>query len=165
MARNQSKPIHQLAIAPFERMFPDEDAVCAYRVGRRGPEGVRCPRCDAEVKRPVSTTPWHWPCRECAPETTYRFSHIAGTIFENTNKPPRPGSGRSGSRCGLSPAPANHGCMRKDSWFAGSRQPIHHARWNAKPDRPVLIRFRNSRCSARCFCYPTLSQEMSGWLS
>ena len=29
-------------------------------------------------------------------------------------------------------APRNHGCMRKDSWFAGSRQPIHDRR-NAKP--------------------------------
>jgi len=23
---------------------------------------------------------------QCAPQTSYRFSHIAGTIFENTNK-------------------------------------------------------------------------------
>jgi transposase-like protein len=33
--------------------------------------------------------PWHWQCKECAPDTTYRFSHLAGTIFENTNKPLR----------------------------------------------------------------------------
>jgi transposase-like protein len=33
--------------------------------------------------------PFHWQCRQCAPDTTYRFSHIAGTIFENTNKPLR----------------------------------------------------------------------------
>ena len=33
--------------------------------------------------------PWHWQCYECAPTLTYRFSHIAGTIFENTNKPLR----------------------------------------------------------------------------
>jgi IS1 family transposase len=31
--------------------------------------------------------PWHWQCYECAPQTSYRFSHITGTIFENTNKP------------------------------------------------------------------------------
>ena len=32
---------------------------------------------------------WHWQCYACAPDTSYRFSHIAGTIFENTNKPLR----------------------------------------------------------------------------
>jgi transposase-like protein len=31
--------------------------------------------------------PWHWQCYQCAPDTSYRFSHITGTIFENTNKP------------------------------------------------------------------------------
>src|SRR5215467_10624817 len=31
---------------------------------------------------------WHWQCEKCAPDG-YRFSHIAGTIFENTNKPLR----------------------------------------------------------------------------
>jgi hypothetical protein len=89
MARKQPKPIHQLTIAQFETMFPDEAACCAYLVGRRWPQGVRCPRCGAEVNRQVSTMPFHWQCKECAPETTYRFSHIAGTIFENTNKPLR----------------------------------------------------------------------------
>ena len=33
--------------------------------------------------------PFHWQCYNCAPDTSYRFSHIAGTIFENTNKPLR----------------------------------------------------------------------------
>jgi hypothetical protein len=49
MARKQPKSIHQLAIAQFERMFPDEDACCARRVGRRWPEGVRGPHFDARV--------------------------------------------------------------------------------------------------------------------
>jgi ISXO2-like transposase domain len=31
--------------------------------------------------------PWHWQCYACAPDTSYRFSHLTGTIFENTNKP------------------------------------------------------------------------------
>jgi transposase-like protein len=83
------KPIHQLTSAQFDKMFPNEDACCAYLVGRRWPEGVRCPRCGAAVNRQVSTMPWHWQCNECAPDTTYRFSHLAGTIFENTNKPLR----------------------------------------------------------------------------
>jgi len=86
--RKQSKPIQQLTAAQFEQMFPDEDACCAYLVGRRWPEGVRCPRCGAEVAQ-LKGNPWHWQCYECAPATSYRFSHIAGTIFENTNKPLR----------------------------------------------------------------------------
>ena len=89
MSRKQPKPVHQLTSAQFDRMFPDEDACCAYLVARRWPEGVRCPRCGAVVGDQVSTMPWHWQCKECAPDTTYRFSHIAGTIFENTNKPLR----------------------------------------------------------------------------
>lgn len=90
MARaKQPKPIHQLTSAQFEKMFPDEDACCAYLVGRRWPDGVKCPRCGVDVTRQVSTMPWRWQCKECAPDTTYRFSHIAGTIFENTNKPLR----------------------------------------------------------------------------
>jgi hypothetical protein len=83
------KPVHQLTSAQFDAMFPNEDACCAYLVARRWPEGVHCPRCGAVVNRQVSTMPWHWQCKECAPHTTYRFSHIAGTIFENTNKPLR----------------------------------------------------------------------------
>ena len=31
---------------------------------------------------------WHWQCGQCAKDG-YRFSVIAGTIFENTNKPLR----------------------------------------------------------------------------
>jgi hypothetical protein len=87
--RKQPKPVHQLTSAEFDAMFPDEDACCAYLVARRWPEGVRCPRCGAEVGPQVSTKPWHWQCKACAPQTTYRFSHTVGTIFENTNKPLR----------------------------------------------------------------------------
>jgi len=90
MARTKRpKPIHQLTAPQFEAMFPDEDACCAYLVGRRWPEGVRCPRCGAEVIHKVSTMPWRWQCYACVPNSGYRFSHIAGTIFENTNKPLR----------------------------------------------------------------------------
>jgi hypothetical protein len=32
---------------------------------------------------------YKWQCYKCAPQTSYRFSHITGTIFENTNKPLR----------------------------------------------------------------------------
>jgi transposase-like protein len=88
MAR-RPKPVHQLTAAQFEEMFPDEEACCAYLVARRWPDGVKCPRCGAEKPHKLADRPWHWQCYECAPQTSYRFSHIAGTIFENTNKPLR----------------------------------------------------------------------------
>ncbi len=81
------KRIHQLTVGQFEAAFPDEDACCAYLVAHRWPEGVTCPRCGAT--NPHALGNWHWQCYQCAPQTSYRFSHIAGTIFENTNKPLR----------------------------------------------------------------------------
>ncbi|VTZ25596.1 transposase [Methylocella tundrae] len=83
------KPVHQMSVAEFEKMFPNEDACCAYLVARRWPDGVRCPRCGAENPHKNPSRPWSWQCYQCAPETSYRFSHLAGTIFENTNKPLR----------------------------------------------------------------------------
>jgi IS1 family transposase len=78
-------PVHQLTIPQFEAMFPDEDACRAYLVARRWPEGVRCPRCGNPAVYDLPSRKWHWQCEKCAPDG-YRFSHIAGTIFENTNK-------------------------------------------------------------------------------
>jgi hypothetical protein len=83
------KPVHQLTIGQFEAMFPDEEACQRYLVARRWPEGVACPRCgNADLYDASSYKPFHWQCRACAPQG-YRFSCIAGTIFENTNKPLR----------------------------------------------------------------------------
>lgn len=84
-----AKRIHQMTIPEWEAAFPDEDACCAYLVGHRWPDGVRCPRCGSEKVTELKGNPWHWQCYNCAPDTSYRFSHIAGTIFENTNKPLR----------------------------------------------------------------------------
>jgi len=82
------KPVHQMTVAQFEKAFPDEEACKAYLVARRWPGGVKCPRCgNAEVTE--LTGGFKWQCYKCAPKTSYRFSHIAGTIFENTNKPLR----------------------------------------------------------------------------
>jgi hypothetical protein len=90
MARaKQTRQIHQLTVPQFEAMFPDEEACCAYLVGKRWPKGVHCPRCGAAEPTELKGNPWHWQCYECAPETSYRFSHITGTVFENTNKPLR----------------------------------------------------------------------------
>jgi transposase-like protein len=76
-----------MTVPQFEAMFPDEEACKAYLVARRWPNGVNCPRCgNTEVYDASSYKSFHWQCRECAPQG-YRFSCIAGTVFENTNKP------------------------------------------------------------------------------
>src|ERR1700691_4797614 len=87
------KPVHQMTERGFETRFPvdDEDACKAYLKARRWPEGVRCPRCGNPGVYDLHSRKWHWQCTKCAPggSTGYRFSVIAGTIFENTNKPLR----------------------------------------------------------------------------
>jgi transposase-like protein len=87
MARKQPKPVHQLTAAEFDHMFPDEEACAAYLVARRWPQGVHCPRCGSDHVYALKTMTHKWECMECGVSTSYRFSHIAGTIFENTNKP------------------------------------------------------------------------------
>src|SRR5258708_26894852 len=82
------KPVHQLTVKEFDDLFPHEDACRAYLQVRRWPEGVRCPRCGNPAVYDLPSRKWHWQCEKCAPDG-YRFSHIAGTIFENTNKPLR----------------------------------------------------------------------------
>jgi transposase-like protein len=81
------KHIHQLTAAQFDAAFPDEQACCAYLVGKRWPKGIHCPRCGAVEPTELKGNLWHWQCYQCAPDTSYRFSHLTGTIFENTNKP------------------------------------------------------------------------------
>jgi transposase-like protein len=77
--------------AQFETRFPigDDEACLRYLVARRWPEGVHCPRCgNTDLYDASSYKPFHWQCRACAPQG-YRFSALAGTIFENTKKPLR----------------------------------------------------------------------------
>jgi ISXO2-like transposase domain/Transposase zinc-ribbon domain len=87
------KPVHQMTAREFEDRFPmgDEDACKSYLVARRWPDGIRCPRCGNPAIYDLHSRKWHWQCTKCAPggSTGYRFSVIAGTIFENTNKPLR----------------------------------------------------------------------------
>jgi hypothetical protein len=85
----KTKPIHQMTIPQWEKAFPTEEACQAYLVAHRWPDGIVCPRCGHEVKHAVSTMAFKWQCYACAPNSGYRFSVIAGTIFENTNKPLR----------------------------------------------------------------------------
>jgi transposase-like protein len=82
------KRIHQMTIPQWEAAFPDEDACAAYLVRQRWPDGIFCPRCGASADHPVKTMPNKWQCYSCN-KSGYRFSHITGTVFENTNKPLR----------------------------------------------------------------------------
>jgi hypothetical protein len=87
------KAVHQMTEREFETRFPigDDDACKAYLKARRWPQGVHCPRCGNPAVYDLHSRKWHWQCTQCAPggSTGYRFSVIAGTIFENTNKPLR----------------------------------------------------------------------------
>jgi hypothetical protein len=84
MARKQPKQIPQMTVAQFEATFPNEDACDAYLVARRWPNGVICPRCGSDRPYPLKTMKFKWECPDCS-KSGYRFSNIAGTIFENTN--------------------------------------------------------------------------------
>ena len=85
MAREkQPKQIPQMIIAQFEAAFPNEEACDAYLVARRWPNGVICPRCGSDRPYPLKTMKFKWECPDCS-AGGYRFSNIAGTIFENTN--------------------------------------------------------------------------------
>jgi len=87
MAKNNLKRIHQMTFADWEKAFPDERSCAAYLTLHRWREGVRCPRC-GNTNVYTLATEFHWQCHQCAAHG-YRFSVIAGTIFENTNKPLR----------------------------------------------------------------------------
>src|SRR5438876_6999299 len=78
-----------MTVKQWEAAFPHEDACAAYLVAHRWPEVVHCPRCGSTHVYALKTMAFKWECMDCAPGTSYRFSHIAGTIFENTNKPLR----------------------------------------------------------------------------
>jgi len=88
MSKHSKKRIHQMTVSEWEKAFPDEDACAAYLVAHRWPDGVVCPRCGNKAVYDLPSRKWHWQCEKCA-DDGYRFSHIAGTIFENTNKPLR----------------------------------------------------------------------------
>jgi transposase-like protein len=91
--KRRPKPVHQMTEAQFEAIFPvgDEVACKTYLQARRWPNGVHCPRCGNVKVFAVGSMPFKWQCYQC--DTIegggYRFSVIAGTIFENTNKPLR----------------------------------------------------------------------------
>jgi len=70
--------------------FPTEDDCRAFFAMRRWPAGVSCPRCGkTETVYKLTKLAWHWECGnpDCCHGKAYRFSVIAGTIFENTKYP------------------------------------------------------------------------------
>jgi transposase-like protein len=86
MARSkQPRQITQMTVGQFEAMFPNEDACDAYLVRNRWPQGIHCPRCGSDRVYPLKTMKWKWECPDCREGGAYRFSHLVGTIFENTN--------------------------------------------------------------------------------
>ena len=89
-ATKKHPQIHQMTVAQFEKLFPDENACRTYLQVNRWPEGVRCPRCGNELVHEYAGKPHHWNCYKCSTDGVgYRFSVLVGTIFENTNKPLR----------------------------------------------------------------------------
>jgi transposase-like protein len=77
--------IKQMTIPQFEATFPDEAACDAYLIAKRWPNGVYCPRCGSFHVIELKTMTNKWECMDCGVSTSYRFSHLVGTIFENTN--------------------------------------------------------------------------------
>jgi transposase-like protein len=85
MARKQPRPIQMMTNSQWEKAFPDEDACDAYLVAHRWPDGVYCPRCGSTHVYKMLAQAWKWECMDCGKSTSYRFSDITWTIFENTN--------------------------------------------------------------------------------
>ncbi len=84
------KRIHQMTNRQWEAAFPDEDACRTYLAANRWPKGVYCPRCgNAEVGE-HGTRVFNWQCYACSVKgTSYRFTVLVGTVFENTKYPLR----------------------------------------------------------------------------
>lgn len=80
-----SKRIHQMTIPQWEKAFPDDDACMAYLAKHRWPVAVHCPRCGSDNVFELQTMAWKWECMDCGKSTSYRFSVLVGTVFENTN--------------------------------------------------------------------------------
>jgi transposase-like protein len=69
---------------------PTNEACKQFLMERRWPDGkVKCPRCGKPDHVYEIKQPWKWECsnKACRKGNAYRFSIIAGTIFENTNYP------------------------------------------------------------------------------
>jgi transposase-like protein len=73
-----------LSAREFDKLFPNEEACDNYLIEHRWPKGVHCPRCGSTNVYPLQTMKFKWECPDCREGGAYRFSHLVGTIFENT---------------------------------------------------------------------------------
>jgi hypothetical protein len=85
MVRRQSLRIARMSIADFRAAFRNERDCNKYLVRHRWPNGVRCPRCGSAKVYPLANLKFKWECPDRRRGGAYRFSHLVGTIFENTN--------------------------------------------------------------------------------
>jgi transposase-like protein len=85
MAKTKAQFTKQMTLSQFEGMFPTDDACKGYLQARRWPNGVVCPRCGNPKVMELKTMPFKWECMACGKSTSYRFSVLVGTTFENTN--------------------------------------------------------------------------------
>ena len=70
--------IHQMTIAQFEQLFPDETSCRTYLQLNRWPDGIRCPRCGNDNVHVHPGKSHHWNCYTCSPNGVgYRFSERA----------------------------------------------------------------------------------------
>lgn len=79
-----TKKTKQLTAGQFDKLFPNEEACDNYLIANRWPKGVHCPRCGSERVYTLATMKFKWECPDCREGGAYRFSHLVGTIFENT---------------------------------------------------------------------------------
>jgi transposase-like protein len=79
-----AKSKQMLSAGQFDKLFPNEEACDNYLIANRWPKGVHCPRCGSTKAYPLATMKFKWECPDCREGGAYRFSHLVGTIFENT---------------------------------------------------------------------------------
>jgi transposase-like protein len=79
-----AKSKQMLSAGQFDKLFPNEEACDNYLIANRWPKGVHCPRCGSTKAYPLQTMKFKWECPDCREGGAYRFSHLVGTIFENT---------------------------------------------------------------------------------
>ena len=71
-----------LSLAQLFTVFPDDDAAEAWFIGRRWPDGVRCPQCGCDNVQDGARHPsQRFRCRSCRS----RFSARTGTILADSN--------------------------------------------------------------------------------
>jgi IS1 family transposase len=79
-----------MTIGQWEAAFPTDDSCKEYLTRHRWPLGIHCPRCGGTEVVEHGTRAFNWQCYACSEKgTSYRFSVLVGTIFENTKYPMR----------------------------------------------------------------------------